>query len=565
MENNSIYSIEDVSTILTGSLPEKLCQYYNDYISVKCADVLNDYIFNKYIVPANLVFQDIRISLQTLISYLLWETLDNENGPMLNEREAMDHFAQKKKNRKKYLHKIVQQEYNNKITPQNPRHMHNGYLSITSPYCTGKLTNEVLSNLTETAFFEQEYKRVESWYKSGEAYVCEYPYFSALSKKKQVEDYLIDLGYFTFSIICNEYFRSRYGIVTRSADISYQAINQHSKDETPAIVNWQDSAISADDLCYEPTKDSILVYELIPSDSGNVRIIVDIIHNVDCSSQSKALEEIDKVKKAYRTGRRISHLDALDHSIITALINNMNFPIATGRENILITFPELAKDVYGSDMTLTLKRSKQLFLRLLKLQKMNISFSERNAEGIPIYGRGIDFFNFEYTVSRNFDSDTTEIIVPSTKDIDISGNAEIANVELLTKDHYNNMLLSITPSEYLRSQWLNGIHTMSTKSYKAIPSQKGKLLYQLLQEERLKIHPANQAKITLMFLKSKIRITTGTETRFKADIAQELSNLVENHILVSGFKTNRTSFDITFLPLDANERILYKLVDTSHS
>lgn len=545
---------------MTDLLPEKLLQFYNEYISLKCSEVINDYIFEKYIVPAGLIFRNIDIDLNILISYLLWDALDNENGLKLNEREAMDYYTQKKKNRKKYLHKVVRQEYLGKTTPQNPRHMRNGYMNITSPYCLGQLSNPALSNLTERAFFDREYERVEQWYKSAEAYIYEYPYFSALSIKKQIEDYLVDLGYFTFSIICKDFFRNRYGFATRSADIGYTAIND-TEDEVPAIVNWQDSVISVDDLRYEATKDSILVYELIPSASGNVRIIVDIIHNVDCTSQSKKEYEIAKIKEAYRSGRRISHLDTLDHSIITALINNINFSIAAGRENILITFSELAKDVYGTDITLTLKRSKQLFNRLLKLQKMNISFSERNSEGVPIYGRGIDFFNFEYTVAGDFNTGNTQMIAASslTKDIDISGNADISNTDLLVKDHYNNMLLSITPSEYLRGQWLNGIHTMSTKAYKSIQSQKGKLLYQLLQEERLKIYPINQAKITIMFLKSKIRITSGTESRFKADIVQELSNLVTNHILVSDFKINRTSFDINFLPIDANERILYKL------
>ena len=553
------YTRNDISTIMTSFLPENIFNYFSN-LTDRHASELYDYLLEKYIIPGKLIFEakNCVITLESLISYLLWDTFDNENGPKLTEREAMDHYTQKKRNRKKYLHKIVKQEYSGNTTPQNPMHLHNGYIGITNPYCMDKLSNLNLSHLSEQAYFDQEYKKVEEWYKASSSAICDYPYYHTLSAKKQIEDFLIDLGYNIFSIICNEFFRNRCGIVTRSADLTYKPSS--ATENTPAIVNWQGSSISVDDLRYEAQKNNIVVYELIPSDTGTVRIIVDIIHNVDCSSKSKAATEIERIKSAYQSGARISHLDALDHSIITALINNINFSIATGRENILITFPELAKDVYGSNSPLTLKKSKQLFTRLQKLQKMNISFSEQNTEGIPIYGRGIDFFNFEYSVSNSFSKDCVPSPVSTTKDIDISGNADIANIDLLVKDHYNNMLLSITPSEYLRSQWLNGMHTvMSTKAYKSISSQKGKLLYQLLLEERLKIYPQEQAKLTLMYLKSRIRITSGTETRFKNDIKQELSNLITNRILVKDFKVSRTSFDITFLPLDDNERILYKL------
>ena len=66
-----------------------------------------------------------------------------------------------------------------------------------------------------------------------------------------------------------------------------------------------------------------------------------------------------------------------------------------------------------------------------------------------------------------------------------------------------------------------------------------------------------------MYLKTQIRVTSGTEMRLKQEILQELEQFRDAGILVEEVSLTRTTFNIIFLPISDIEKVMFKIKDSN--
>lgn len=567
-EEKNAFTLDELSLILASTLPNEVTEYYSSSLSENQI-AIEEYLADNWLTHINDPFNDAAKDLckiETIIAYLLWKvfTYPTMTGSQpLTERAALEHYSLLKKNRKDYLYRTVQEEYVGKKKPRAPQYIEESWNAVNSPY----LKNSNIScNLTKEEYYKQEFSLVSDWHSDSSSYIFNFPYFSAIKAQRRVACIIIDIAWCVFTKICKDYYRNRFGFITKSPDMVF-GLNNLKQTNSP-IINWQSSSISINDLSFEATDDTITIYEVLNSETEpQLRIIIDVIHNVDCSTPAKRNKELLQLKNDYINGKKIGHLDAMDFSIITAILNNMTYDIAVGRSDLIMTFNELAYDIIADDSKLTVKRCDDIFQRLLKIQKMNLVYYEHDKNGIPTMGEGLDFFKFKYVISGDYfkkgDRSRNNSSITISKTLDLSGEANITNIENLTKPHYNNMILQFTPSEYLKKQWITGTHTLiSSRTYKQVTSQKGKLLLPILQQERLKIYPCLETNLSLMFIKMQIRTSSGHDGRFKKEIISELENLKESGIIIKDYTVNRSSFDIEFNPFNAEEKLMFKIHDT---
>lgn len=578
------YTIEETASALLDELPPKVITYFNNSFESNCI-ALSEFLTSNWITNDNIVnVFDNNISLQTIVEYVLWESLVRPPKPgfqPLNEREALEHYVQLRKSRKDYLYRTIRREIpdnNLEKKPRTTRFLEESWEALNNPYLKAAGDSSV-PNITKEEYMAQELEKVTKWHHDNDSFLFEFPYFDVLPAKRRVACFIQDVGWQIFLTICTKFYRQKFGFVTRSPDANFGMHQVPGMENAIPLVNWQSSAISVNNLKYEATDSSVMVYELFRMGEGaELRYIVEIIDNLDCSTSEKKEHEIARIRNEYLTQKRVGHLDSTDFAIYTAILNNMTYDIATGKSDLIITFMELAHDVYGSESSISLKKCTSLFKRLQKLQDMRISSSLQDENKVPIHSSVVTFFTFEHGVygdfatkgSRSKSKSLSESKMSSVDfkfaEIDMSGNAIISNVELLTKSHYNNMILKITPSDYMKSEWQQGIHSsISSSAYQNITSQKGKMLLQLLQKERLKAYPAVSVNINCMDLLAQIKISSGTERRFKNEVIQELDNFKELGIVVDDYSLTRNTFHIIFIPLSEKEKIMFKIKNSKFS
>lgn len=557
------YTVEEAAEILTLSLPDEIISYYENTYNDN-AMAISEYLIEQWVLPANLSLNTDTFGLNAIVNYILWEAFINpptQGKPPLTEREALEHYVQLRRSRRDYLYRNVRDEILGRAKPKTTHYIEESWNALTSPYLKNVLNNDK-ELMSKEDYFSVEYEKVVKWHNNSESYLFNFPYFSALPAKRRAVGFIQDVGWFVFNKICKDFYRNKFGFITQSPDMTFGIHSQDANSPSP-VINWQASAISAENLKYDATNDSVTVYETIQAnDDTKVKIIVDVIHNIDCSTPEKRDLAIRKISDEYKNGERVGHLDATDFSIITAVFNNMTFEIATGKDDLILTFTELSSDVYGSDYKMSLKRCTDLFKRLLKLNKMSITSSMQDENGVPIYGAAVNFFTFQYSITGTYKAKKSGQLTPShlKAELDLSGEANISNINLLTKDHYNNMVLVISPSEYMRNQWQSGIHTaISSQLYQQITSQKGKLFLQILQKERLRIYPETFSRITMIYIRTQIRVDSNDYRRLKKDLALELENLKQENLLIDDYSINRSSIDITFKPFSDPEKIMFKI------
>lgn len=567
------YQIEDIAYAILDDLPKELGEYfdkyYQDNILAFCDLLMAEWERER--IPANIYDS---LSMRDLVEFVLWESLiktSSKKFKPFNEKEALAHYASKRKNNRQYIHSKAKEEYEGKTTVNAKRYIEKTYAAVSNPYLIAT-TDDSISSLAREEYFEKYYNEVKDWYHNPNSYVFQYPFFEFFSPKRRVGYFMNELGWQVFNIICDNYYNNSFGFATKSPDANFGIHQVPGMENAMPLVNWQSSAISVSDLKYEASDTSVTVYEHFRMGKGaELKFIIEVIDNLDCSTPEKKVAEIERIKAEYLTQKRVGHLDATDFAIYTALLNHLNYDIVTGKSDLIIYFLDLAKYVYGKDVSISLKKCRDLFKRLQKLQEMKISSSLQDSNNVPIQSSVVNFFTFSYnilmdSVDSSTDSRATGLANVSDltdvklMEIDLSGNATISNIDMLTKSHFCKMVLKISPSDYMKNEWQQDINSMiSSDLYQKVTSQKGRMLLHILQKERLKAYPDVNVKMNNLDLLTQIRITSGTESRFKREVVAEFEYFKQENILIEDFSVKRGVYFIRFTPLTEKEKVMYKI------
>lgn len=275
------------------------------------------------------------------------------------------------------------------------------------------------------------------------------------------------------------------------------------------IVNWQSSTPK---LQFEAADNRIKVFEVLKEENDStVRIIVDEVA-ADCSTEDKKETAILKLEEEYNAGTRVKTLDTKDLAIYSVIFNDMTIESATS-DALKVTLPDLAGDLYGHDAQLTKKMYSDLLNRLNKLAHMRISSTVQDENGNLLSDSVISFFDIVISINSDPDKAGNR---KTLKTIKVSENSSLRDFSNLGIHEFINTDITIMPSFYTKDMWKNNVHNqISTHLYKKITSSRGKMVSQLLQEERMRIYPDTHTTISIKYFKDKIRVTSRNNDRIK--------------------------------------------------
>ena len=545
MEQN--YTVEEASKVICEVLPAKIVDYFNNDL-IKDPDSLSELysiIESWHMQASRDIFNIGSLSLTTLIHYILDTSLVN-----MNESEAHALYNKAYRNRKYYLFKYLQEEMGDAvIKPKNPHFIQNEWLHISSPFIKDMLgqiihNSDALLPDSEDDFKRKRYDDACHWFKDRTSYLFEFQYFIALSSKKRVDYFLVDLILNCLNIICKDFYRNKFGFITKTPDFRF------GLPEGISVVNWQTQDMP---LEYEisPSKNSIIVFEPLGDSTNKVRLVIGEVP-ADCSTEESRREAIARVSKEYEEGIRLKTLDTFDFSIYTAILNNLTFKTLDG---LNISMHDLASDIFGYKSDIRLSKYEDLLRRLVKLASTTITATVAGSKGI-VAASLVSFFDLTFIVQTKGSLDDA-----SDKTITYSTGAEsnIIDYSTFTQKDYGVMQLEITPSKHLRDTWTSAIHTnVSSILYKQITSSKGKMLIQILQQERMKIYPKCEVTLNISFFKTKFRLVC-KDNRFRNDLDNELNKLRKKQMIIRDYIIERNNFNISFLPLSTAEKIAFKI------
>lgn len=532
------YSLEQTANIIAEYISDEIKEYFEKTCNenvLSYHDLLDSWAFSLNISNT--------VSLPTLIMYVLDTCLKNKS-----EKDAFTQAKLLKKNRKDYFYRTIRQEIGELApTPNNPKYIETEWCKLNDPYI--RFSTETTVDLgSKEEFFASKSERIKAWFKDADSYLFQFEYFYVLPDKRRRDCFIQDLSVDILSLICNEFYRNKFGFMTKSPDINFGM-------ENLPIVNWQTSLSK---LQFQVENNKIVVFEELKTNNNQwVKIIMDEIA-ADCSSEEKINSAIIKIEAEYNSGVRVRTLDTKDMAIYSAVFNNMTIETATS-EPLDMTLPDLAADVYGNTTQITKRMYADLLQRLTKLAHIRITSSVKDINDNFVSESIISFFDLTLTVNTDSDSSGTESTI---KTIRIGDNALSRDFSSLSNHEFINMNIQFMPSYYTKNMWKNNVHDqISTRLYKRISSQKGKLIAQLLQKERMRIYPETEIVLPIKFFRENIRFSSPNNDRIKKELIAEMDLLKEMAIQIKDFRFVRSDVTINFLPLSKEEKLYYKVED----
>lgn len=424
---------------------------------------------------------------------------------------------------------------------------------VSSPLISDK--NNPYDNFTEEEFVELRYNEIKEWHKNPSTHLFEFRYFDVLPVKRRISSLFEDISFVIFNIICSDYYRNAYGSLTRSLEMTV-SIDEDDEDVKVPFVKWTSSKM---ELQYEPKGDRIVIYESIQTNLNYETRLVVGEQMCDCSNQETINEAILKLEEEFSVGTRKRTLDTIDFDILTAVFNNMTFEVATSVHPLDSSLKDLVADIYSNHPSFK-EHSKALYVdtleRLFKLATYHISLQKQDASGKLLASSVKSFFDLDIILSEN-NIETNDKTVTT---IQVSNSFLEHDWNKHSVKEFNEMHLRITPSIYMKEQWTAGVHSaIFSKTYKQIPTSKGRFLLLFLQSERIKHFPECEVRLALSHIKTHIRFSKNTSERVKKEISQELTYFKSQKILIQDFHFEKGYLCISFLPFTTNELSAYRL------
>lgn len=516
MKNNNPtgteYTYEQAATIFAGMLSEDILTFYNHLCTVpelsqelisKLQDWLlipgGDQLFNPIDAPK--IDKVIHFILETEVQYQ-------------DVSDMYSRIKNIKRNRRMYLYRKIREEAGliGQFSKKGTHMLESEWQALNNPFIREKLYE------SKEVFLQARLTEISEWYNSPTGYIFQFPYFSTLSFKKQIESFLIDLKCEILSLICEHFYKNIFGFVTKIPDILLES------DFNLPVVSWVSSTMN---LNYETRSDRVIVYETIAqSEIADTRIVIAEV-KMDCSTETKANASILKVQSDYENSALTKTFDTKDFAILTAVFNNIDLKSANGDIPVRMSAKSLLTDIQSNIASPKKRNFVDVLSRLSEIASMCITSNLFDNKGRWISSDRVPFFDLKMRIEDRNDDEQSAIIYQI---IDCNSDFEKDMFNLLNQDDFNKMSIELYPALWIKNQWRENIHNVVySQVYKQIPSQKGKFLFQLIHRERMRVYPESSVDITMKFFRDNLRSNQGL-TRFRKEILNELETFKQNAI-----------------------------------
>ena len=471
----------------------------------------------------------------------IWFVLSDEDA--VNAKEPREKYYQKRRQARIYWVRVIKKE---KAAGFKEGMLHDDCLRYFEIFNFSK--DDMKAYASEQEYLDTRFTSVEEWGKEKDSNLIAFPEITHLKQKKIAEYFLLDCQFKLFDYILKNL---RGDVVTGYYTMYPQLVNDglfsftSSNKEMTAHVQ-EDAVIIVDDVNDKYNT----VVSRIP---GNFKDFV------DSGTQN---ELVASLVKSGKLSLNNAVLDALDQNVFVNVYSSFSVGDLTDGKKIQ-PLSDIVKSVYGKK--LRRENYMSVLQSLRKMARYKLELKESNSQGNFVSSRTVSFFDLDIKSSDESESDTHI-------DASIVDGYSKQGLEELTKDlesvkDLSTLNIGIEPSYFIRNELKSA---MNEKNIKILTSMfdeelpiKDRKMLEYLVEVRTSVYPSINTSITYEVFVAKLRLNEPKKKKMKEQIATSIGHLKEHGSLISDFKMNEYSVDITFIPLNDVEKRMYKLVSTS--
>ena len=529
----------NMSNQLASLMPDKIKSYFtNDlrYISVQSEvyKLMKDWISIEGLsIPAT-------PSLQQFIWFILSTSTTEETDTSKLRTRANN----SRRDRKKYLYKIIGEEKNGTMKSQNPQYL----LKNAQMYFELMQTNHDLPHYDKLEdYMEEQFEKITEWAKDSKYDISLFMFFDKIGEKRIAKCLEYDISFHVFDIIHNEYFDNPvdgYLFKTPRGAFDNNLFSMVSKD-MPLDYEVTNSQVIAYSDYETKTKDGPKkIHTVVDSLSGDFKEAIAEGKQAELVRQLRMDNEITAYSKV---------LDPMDLHILNTIYSMFNvMDINRGTKKISLC------DIVSASYSQTSKRTYLPTLNhIVKLASHKMDIIQETKDGKIRSGGKISFFDVMYQFTDENDEDQEMSSITIT---DANGNSEL--IERLKDYDLSKIILDIQPSVFLKESMKKQMNYSIMKNiYDKIAPVKAKSMLMYLQAVRTNIYPSTTTVIAFSTLEEQLHLGKLQKRELEKHIEEPIAMLKEEKIIVDNFTISQTAKTVTieFFEFTDQEKYLYNI------
>ncbi len=485
-------------------------------------------------------------SLQQFILYILSTNISKNIS--ISKLRTISNTS--RRDRKKYLYKVVCEEKNGTMTSQNPQYL----TQNAQMYFELMHTNPSIPYYESIdCYIEEQFEKITEWASNSKYDISLFMFFNKIGAKRIAKCLEYDLAYHIFDIIHNEYYDNPIdGYLLKTPRGTYDN-NLFSLVSTEMPIEYEVSnsqiTVYSD---YETTTDSGTqkIHTYINSLSGDFR------ETIVAGKQNELINQL-RIDKELTSYAKV--LDSMDFHILNTIYSMFNvLDVNSGSKKIRLV------DIVSACYSQTSKRTYLPTIeRIIKLAGQRIDIIQETQTGKISGGGRISFFDVLY---RFVNENNEEQSISSIDFMDGYGTNSL--IERLKDCDLTKMVLEIQPSPFFKESIKNQMNYSIMKNiYNQIAPVKAKNILMYLQSIRTNIYPATTTVISFSNLEEQLHLPKLKKRELENHIIEPFSLLKESNIVVKDFHIQKTSKIITieFFSFTDLEKNFYNIdVSTSY-
>ena len=516
--SNNTHAYKSAASIIHDYLPEKLISFFEKHIQGQESAMV---IIDTY--DAKVMFPDITVNsdIEAFVALSLFVGEATESSIM----ESYKIFKSRYNDTSKNWFRPLQAEYEflkgtntDKIGPRNPMYLEKWADSMVFVGITG---NEV-SSKTKEQYIDDIYEKVTAW-RSSDTLLIEFPFILSKPPKSIGNAFFVDLTMSVLMAVHEKLDDSIFGA-------SYRVPNQMT--EYP-LVSYRSTSMFFDVSTLESELAIVNEYDF-EDDSGNAgQVIVSYTpEGKDLSlmpSIGKDKASIQKALKKYDINLEQQELDPVDNDIMIRLFTLIRADTINDRY-VETKLSDFVKKVYGLQEAPRKRYYEDFQARLVKLR------------------------SYDY-----------KIIIRDKKTEEIVQTTSMGLLEYVTVNRKDDILQFIPSQKWIDQYLQRAFVNISQKNYSLIQNRQARLIFTILEPVRIAAYSVGDTKktLTLKYFRSRMKLYNIRPASLVKEISKQLDYLINAGVSVESYEvlSKNSAFDITFLPLTEQERLVYKLND----
>lgn len=510
-------------------ITDKLKRRYSDLAKTKSSKktILKEFLA----ISDEITIANMDISLNNMIETYISYSKDNPT-------ELLEEIVDKRKYFKKYLYKLIRQDYLGEDKKGgNPRYLSNECLAYSNLLSNGSYLE---GYTTVEALRESRYNTVKDWTYDTNSDCSDFVYFSALTTKRRITAVVTDIKYYCLLSLLEESKDDKRG-QRYIVDAAYEApIFSSTKAKMDVTVSQDDEYITA--------------FESYKQGHTEVKTTIEK-HKIE---DTTAMAVLNEMRQAY-DNKMPPAFDMSDLILLSCVCSEITGEsIASGT----LTLP--LKSIYTEFNGETTRYRKSEYRHLLKkienLAKYSLELSRYIPETKTFEHRVLHFFDFSYDLSIKGD------IFKDMDDIDDIDQIPDEDID------FSNCITRFRLGDTILDAWQQQrVMRVSADGYNSLPSAKSKAFLFYLEGKRIKAYPESNVFIPFSDIKNAIRFDK--KVRFKTEIRNmfeifkinpAVESKYDNAKMIISYEIKINGVDVKFKPFTDYEIATYRLNNASN-